>query len=300
MTKEPTTVKMQKLSHCNFTFLSKYLNKQTSVNVLLPFGCYTLEGKKTAPPYKVIWLLHGMSDDYNTWMRCGIIENLARDFGIAVVMPDGANSFYTNMMHGPDYYSYITEELPQVLDGIFNFSDKREDNFIAGFSMGGYGALKIGLLNSQRFSAIGAFSPVADVAQLVADAFSADKNIDDNAFLNNCASKKLDPHEVIYAQEFRKKMFLSIWGDNYKNLSGSDDDLFAIFDKAIAENNIPDIYMACGLQDSLIKSNEKFYNFAKDKTDKIKYDTMQGGHFWDVWNKNIEDYFCYLHKQKLI
>ncbi len=300
MNKSPTFVKMQKLSHCNFTFLSKYLNRQTSVNVLLPFGCYTLDGKKTAPPYKVIWLLHGMSDDYNTWMRCGIIENLARDFGVAVVMPDAANSFYTNMLNGPDYYSYITEELPEVLSGIFNFSNKREDNFIAGFSMGGYGALKIGLLNSQRFSAIGAFSPVADIAQLVTAALSANKNIDDADFLQSCTEKKLDPLEVIYAQELRKKMFLSIWGDRCKNLAGSDDDLFAIFDKTIAKNNIPYIYMACGLQDSLIESNEKFNNFIKDKTDKYKYETMPGGHFWDVWNKNIEDYFCYLHKQKLI
>ena len=99
--------KRPKVSLLKFTFLSKYIGRQQDINVLLPYGCYS-DAEPAKKPYKTLWLLHGKSDDYNTWLRNSAVETIARENNLAVVMPDAGNSFYTNMAYGPDYYNYIT------------------------------------------------------------------------------------------------------------------------------------------------------------------------------------------------
>ena len=126
---------------------SKELFRSVNVNVVLPLpdsnNCFfesatqfPHDGKK----YQVLWLLHGFSADESDWQRFSRIESYAMEKNLAVVMPDGYNSMYADNPWGGNYFSYLTKELPAMLQSFLPLSPKREHNSIAGLSMGGGGA----------------------------------------------------------------------------------------------------------------------------------------------------------------
>ena len=134
---------------------SEALNRSTCVNVILP-----LPRRAELPGLglPVLTLLHGMGDDYTMWLRRTNVERYALDRGIAVVMPDGGLGCYHNMVHGGRWRDYILDELPGLMRSLLPLSARREDNFIAGCSMGGFGALKLGMSRPEQYAMIGCFS----------------------------------------------------------------------------------------------------------------------------------------------
>jgi S-formylglutathione hydrolase FrmB len=106
---------------------------------------------------KVLYLLHGYSDDHSIWMRRTSVERYAAEHHLAVIMPAVNHSFYTNEVQGERYWDYISEELPRAMHRFFRLSDKPEDTFVAGLSMGGYGAMKLALTHPERFGAAASF-----------------------------------------------------------------------------------------------------------------------------------------------
>ena len=143
------------MSLIHMNFFSEALDMFAPVNVLLPMPKDVRMEVRDLP---TLYLLHGMSDDHTSWLRKTAIERYALDAGLAVVMPDGALSRYENMVHGPRYRDYIADELPRVMRRTFPLSADREKNFIAGCSMGGFGALKLGFAEPEKWSAIGILS----------------------------------------------------------------------------------------------------------------------------------------------
>lgn len=137
------------MSLIGMQLFSKELNMYAAVNVILP---------KTEPGMPVLYLLHGLADDADSWIRKTNIERYATEAGVAVVMPDGELSCYENMAHGERYWAYIAEELPRMMRRAFPISGARARNFIAGCSMGGFGAMKIGLAHPEQYAAVGCFS----------------------------------------------------------------------------------------------------------------------------------------------
>ncbi|MBR6709562.1 MAG: esterase family protein, partial [Clostridia bacterium] len=148
------------MAHLTLDLYSDALHKATQVEVIMP---QYREKNENSGPYRCLYLLHGASENHLAWMRRTSIERYAAKYNLAVIMPDGGRSYYTNTRHGDRYYDYVALELPEIIDRMFPVSRERKDNFISGMSMGGYGALKIGLSRSDRFSAIAAFSSVADI-----------------------------------------------------------------------------------------------------------------------------------------
>ena len=137
---------------------SAVLRKMVHLNVILPDEKLPESGK-----FPVVWLLHGLSDDDSCWNNLTSVSRYARELGFAVVMPDGGRSFYADMACGPKYWSFISKELFTVCRNLFPLSDRREENFVAGLSMGGYGALKLALNHPEYFAGCAAFSAVADI-----------------------------------------------------------------------------------------------------------------------------------------
>src|SRR5690606_7723267 len=103
--------------------------------------------------HKTLWLLHGRSDDHTIWLRRTSIERYVAPLGLAVVMPNANLSFYNNMAWGARYGDFFENELPELARSFFPLSARREDNFIAGLSMGGYGAMRLALANPGRYAA---------------------------------------------------------------------------------------------------------------------------------------------------
>ena len=141
-------------------FFSEALGMCVNCDVILPQYSRSLIGMKTAEAgsRKVLYLLHGASDDQTIWQRRTSIERYAAPLGLAVVMPSAHLSGYSDMAHGGKFFTYIADELPRAMHNFFGFSEKREDNFIAGLSMGGAGCMKIGLARPEKFGAIGCLS----------------------------------------------------------------------------------------------------------------------------------------------
>ena len=154
------------MAYMQVEMFSQALHMAVGVDVILPQPVKNeigLEsGEKTDQKYPTLWLLHGATDDQTTWQRRTSIERYVAPLGLAVVMPSAHLSSYTDMAHGGAFYTYIVEELPVLMRQFFPLSEKREDNFIAGNSMGGYGAMKIGINNPDRYAAIGCFSAGAN------------------------------------------------------------------------------------------------------------------------------------------
>ena len=140
-------------------FFSNILKRRCAMNVYVPEHPHK-DGK---PGFPVVYLLHGIKQNSTDWTRWPDIEAYVKENGVALVFPEGYRGFYTDMVYGPAYYTYLSQELPELVCKMFGVSGKREDTFVAGLSMGGYGALKMALKNPERFCAGAGLSSVADI-----------------------------------------------------------------------------------------------------------------------------------------
>ena len=237
-------------------FKSEALYQNVGLNVILPDESYLHGGKVK---YPVLYLLHGLSDDYTCWQRLSSVERYARENGIAVVMPDGGINFYSdNKKANRNYYTLVAKEIPAFCERNFAcISTKREDTFVAGLSMGGYGALKLALSMPEKFSSVAAFSSVADIVSCV-------------------------KAEMIRNGEFWNYIF-----EDVNSLEGSCDDLFALADKCGPKKS-PQIYMWCGTEDSLCRSNDKLAAYLTQNKFPITYETSHGNHSWKYWDEQLE------------
>ena len=248
------------MAFASLKFFSEALRMQTEISVIIPqksaageIGITT--GANSEGRYKCLYLLHGLSDDHTIWARRTSIERYAQEYGIAVVMPCGARSFYTNMKYGGAYYDYIAKEVPRVVREFFNVSDKREDNAIAGLSMGGYGALKIGMRESDSFFAAAGLSSVADV----------------KAFM------KLERYAEVAAP---------IFGENV-DIPDSED-LFALSRELEKRSVKPKLYMGVGRQDFLYEHNQRLRRHIEALDLDLTYRESDGIHSWVFWDEYIK------------
>lgn len=215
----------------------------------------------TAP--KTLILLHGLSDNAAAWwMRTSIIR-YAEAHGIAVLMPQGEKSFYHDMVFGDRYFTYLTEELPQLASEMFGLSTAPDDLMIAGLSMGGYGALKCALTYPERYYACAAFSSACDIAQIAANV------------------------EVIEQTKGVHQTFEAIFGVPVR--VPEDSDLFLLSEKNEAKLGRLQLYLACGRQDFLYDSNVRLAGHMRERNLKrFLYEEWDGTHEWGFWDKAIK------------
>jgi len=234
----------------DIVFRSKTLNQDTGLNVIIPEDC----PQDNIP---TLYLLHGMRGNHTSWCRKTEVDRFANIHKIAIVCFDASNSFYTKMKHGYDYYSFFVDEVIGYTRKIFKLSHKREDTFICGYSMGGYGALRTALLRPDIFCAAGSLSGAVDIISI----------------LENCP----------WDREARL-----IWGDNYFiDAKNTDVDIFWIVDHFPKDVQKPKLYTCCGKEDSLFASNVKFSEFMKDKGFDFEFQPGEGIHDWKFWNEWI-------------
>lgn len=237
-------------------FFSEALGMQTEALVVMPqkgnYGEIGVNSNLKPGPYKCLYLLHGLSDDHTIWLRRTSIERYATYYGICVVMPRADRSFYSDMKYGLKYYTHIAKELPKVIREYLNISDKQEDNFIAGLSMGGYGALKIGLRECGSFAACAGLSPCGDIKAL--------------AQFND--------------------VYRPIFGDDL--VVPPEDDLLCLCEANKDKPNRPRVYIGIGTEDFLYENvkpvREKLVECGYDFT----YRESAGSHSWEFWDEYIQ------------
>ncbi|MDR0299700.1 MAG: esterase family protein [Streptococcaceae bacterium] len=233
-------------------YYSEVLGMNRPVNVLYPEASKT--GVKDATDIPVLYLLHGMSGNENSWLHRSGIDRLVRATNIAVVMPSTDLGFYTNTKYGMNYFDATAIELPKIIHNFFpNLSTKPEKNFIAGLSMGGYGAVKLGLA-TDKFSHVASLSGALDFETVAKEV----------------------PHNPDYWQG----IFGSI--EEFRN---SDNNLLNL---ARHSKQRPKIYAWCGTEDFLFEENNKAIAEFKALGYDVVYETSAGKHDWYYWTQKID------------
>lgn len=235
---------------------SKQLLKNTQVNIILP------NDLSESSPCKVLWLLHGLSDDYTNWLRYTSIERYAGKYNLAVIMPSVERSWYSNTQYGMKYFDYITKELPSVIHNTFKgLSDKREDNIIGGLSMGGYGALKSSLTFPEKYGWCISLSGALDVTR-------------------KGRPCRIEEWRALFDYDMQDPI----------ELKDGENDIFALATKAVdAEKTLPNIYMWCGLDDGLLDTNYAFDKHLTSLGVAHDFHVSEGNHSWQWWDLHIQD-----------
>ena len=239
-------------------FASQSVGFETQVTIVIPSDIKEDENIKT------LFLLHGYSGAHLDWLRYTTIEKMANLKRIAVVMPAINNSFYANMEYGANYFDYLTIELPKIVESTFNLKLTKENTYIAGLSMGGYGALKAALTYPEKYQGAASLSGLLNVKE----SFDLFKD--------------------------RFKIVSGVFGSKEKLLSKNNpNDLYNLIQNY---KNDLDLYIACGTEDFLFNQNEEFHKYLEKNNFKHIYKTISGDHNWDFWNSEIKGVLDYFFK----
>lgn len=250
-------------------FFSEALGLSCSMNVILPQATRRqigMEGREAKASgfagHPTLYLLHGLSDDHSIWLRRTSIERYVAPLGLAVVMPAVHRSWYTDMARGLRYWTFISEELPALARSFFGLSARREDNFVAGLSMGGYGAFKLALRKPEMFAAAASLSGALDMANRITE------RAEDDAW---------------------RVELENVFGD-LSAFQGSDNDTVHLAEElARSDRPRPKLWACCGTKDFLIEHNRVFRDRATRAGLDLHYEEDEGyEHEWGYWDLTIQ------------
>jgi putative tributyrin esterase len=247
-------------------FFSDALGLSTSMSVILPQPTRAqigMTGSASDEPPPVLYLLHGLSDDDTIWVRRTSIERYVAPLGVAVVMPAAHRSFYADEALGGAYWTFLTEELPGVVHRFFRVSGERDDSFVAGLSMGGYGAWKWALRHPDRFAAAASLSGAVDLTAIAAH-FDWPE----------------DPH-----------MFRRLFPDGKV---APDDDLFTLV-PAADPATLPALWLGSGSEDAVYPANRRLHAACAAAGIPVTTSWVPGaGHDWALWDAEIQQVLDWL------
>ena len=249
-------------------FFSDALNVASTVNVILPEANQGIgiQAKKGRKPPKVLYLLHGYSDDHTIWMRRTSVERYAAAHNLAVIMPAVNHSFYCNEAYGERYWDYVSEELPQTMHRFLRLSDKPQDTYVAGLSMGGYGAMRLALTYPERFAAAASFSGAVDIAGVL------------HRHTEDGTAKR-------------------IFGD-VKDLKGTEIDTYWLMKKNAGAPHKPRLYISCGTKDFLYGLHQEFIPALEENGwDVTRHDEPDAIHEWGFWDQEIKKFIVLIAKK---
>ena len=249
-------------------FFSRALNVACSVNVILPEahqGIGQIGSTRKKLP-RVLYLLHGLSDDHTIRMRRTSVERYAAKHNLADNKPAVNRTFYNNDRYGAAYWDFVSEELPKVMHTFFRLSSKPEDTFVAGLSMGGYGALRLALTYPERFAAAGSFSGALDLGAL------------------GERRDKTELHRIL--------------GDDTQ-IRDTDLDCFHLMKKNAAAPKKPRLFVACGTADFLYDAHQKAVPALKaNGWDVTHFEKPDAIHEWGFWDEMIKAFIPWALDEK--
>lgn len=244
-------------------YFSNALARTVPVNVVLPADKVDSKTHRYASfdkPFKTLYLLHGMFGNYTDWITNTRVQRWAEERNLAVVMPSGDNMYYVeSLLPFNDYGAFVGEELPRIMCAMFPLSQKREDTFIAGLSMGGFGALRNGFKYSDTFSRIAALSSALTVLDPKVPPIAGDKAV----FGDLEVAMHTDKDFLVAYSQLRARVMAG-------------------------KATMPTVYLACGTEDGFLESTRAFRDQLVGDGVDVTYDEQPGGHEWDFWDAQIK------------
>lgn len=256
---------------------SQSLMRTVPVNVILPVDKMVMPGQpvREEKPYKTLYLLHGVFGNYTDWVTGTRIQRFAEENDLCVVMPSGDNAFYVDQPAGNNLYGqFVGQELVALTRKMFPLSRRREDTFIGGLSMGGFGALRNGLKYADTFGCVTALSSACDVEEM--------------------ASRTGNPGFILSNKSYAEACF----GDLSKMLESDMNPKYLARTLKQTGKSFPRIYMACGDKDSLLPANKAMAAFLKEQGADVTFEVGPGGHEWDFWDTYIKKAIAWLPTEK--
>ncbi len=254
-------------------FLSQALKRTVPCVVILPSDKIMSYGRsqREKRPLKTLYLLHGLIGDCNDWTLNTNIQRMAEDRNLAVVMPSGENRFYVDG-HTPNsnFGEYIGRELVDVTRSMFPLSHGREDTFIAGFSMGGFGAIRNGLKYYNTFGRIAVLSGALQMFEVPPKQVPGWSLFDEHAAFGDialAAETDRNPRTAFNLMKAATNGERAFW---------------------------PKLYMACGEQDALLPVNRSLCDFLRQGGMDVTWTQTSGGHNWDFWRAQLKEVLDWL------
>jgi len=229
-------------------FRGDSIAKQTNMTVILP------QDAESDGPFPVLYLLHGLSDDDSIWSRRTSVERYVSGMPLIIVMPDSGRGFYTDAVHGLAYESHIIQDVMGFADRFFPTVPERSGRAVEGLSMGGYGAMKLGLKHPDLFCSVVAHSSALDIAQL------------------------------LHSEE-RHAELGRIFGDDPAEC---DNDVFVLAEQT-ERADLPAIRFDCGTEDGLLEQNRRFHEHLERLSIGHEYEEFPGGHEWGYWDQRVQE-----------
>ncbi len=246
---------------------AKTMNRTVTLEVIAP-----VEALKPGDTMAALYLLHGVQGSFINWstavhaFRLLGASNMKREKKLAIIMVSGDNSFYHDAPdRSANYEQFLAEELPLLTRAMLPLSAAREDTYIAGLSMGGYGALRTGLLYPQVFGFAGGLSS-ALLTQSIENA------IDERVF-------------------FRRREFLeTVFGCELNRIEKTEHDVMELSHRLLAKVEsgeellqMPKLYLACGEQDGLLPLSRLLHEDWEKLGIEHRYEEHEGNHEWAFW-----------------
>lgn len=242
-------------------YRSDQLKKNVEIRLVVP-DCSS-GFTKPLSEYPVVYLLHGLSEDASSWIRKSNAERYALERGLILVMPSADRSMYCDGVLGQNYFTYLTRELPDYLHLVFGISSRREQNFIMGFSMGGFGAARAALTYPERYAAWGSLSGLVDLAPML---FRLDASIQEEFPFLAVEAERIDTSPLNPVN--------LINGELQKSLRG---------------------YLSCGENDDLLICTRRFHAASQKAglPNRFVY-VPDRGHDWTFWEEQIPAFFDFI------
>lgn len=238
-----------------FSFPSKCLGRDTEVKVLLPNPDRQVKGQR----WPTLYLLHGLTDCADTWLRRTCLERYCDARGLAVVLPTAQRSFYCDMAYGDAYFTHVGREIPEVCEALLPLVPDDAHRYIAGNSMGGYGAYKIALRNPGKFAKVAALSGVMDINAMIRD-----------------------------FPECRRDWQLCFGG----SMAPEQEDILKLLPGA---ESLPEMYQYCGTADFLAEGNRRFCKICEDLGIPLTSIWEENGqHGWLWWERRLPEMLDWL------
>lgn len=252
----------------NIQFYSTSLARSTQMLLLLP-NDVAPDGQVNNENYqrkmKTLVLLHGYSGSFYDWLTGSRVQELSARYNLAVVMPNGENSFYLDQKGtGHAYGTFVGEELITYLQKTFHIAMCKEDTYIGGLSMGGFGALHTGLLYPEHYSKIFALSSALIMHEVM-------------------AMKEGEGNEVADYDYYR-----TVFGEPGKLENSENNPEYLVKRRKKEGEQIQPVFMACGTEDFLLENNRKFRDFLVAEGVDLTYQESAGIHDWEFWCRYLE------------
>jgi len=231
--------------------------KSSAMNCSLP-NLIVLPHSPYTEPLPVIYLLHGAGGDFGNWMRrVPVIEELAEEFGVIVVCPDGGKQgWYLDSpeLENSQYESYVVHDLIPTIDSLYNTRETSTYRAITGLSMGGHGALYLALRHPELFRSAGSMSGGVDL----------------RPFSEHWGLPKLLGSIDEYPERWAEHSVVEI----ARRVSTSTS---LIFD--------------CGLSDFFLEVNRDLDNVLNERGILHSYSEREGTHNWNYWRVSVVEHF---------